>query len=221
MKIITEEDKKLVEKWKPLLDSNNSDVTKIPLIEGHSGKVKLDGSYVPPSSALPPPRQSPHHKLDKNTPSINISKETTKEEKNIKDYKENTRILYCHKCRQTLQFEAIISEFSDSGEYVCLEYSPNKTNDWYKVTDIIVLDTLKNKQTPVDEVSYEQQEADAIEKECEEYEITKDEMIFCDEVDQKMTEEDWNSFGEYHLSAESYNEWLKKKEKAQEELQKL
>lgn len=141
--------------------------------------------------------------------------------KNIKDYKINTRILYCHKRHQTPQFEAIISEFSDSGEYVCLEHSPNKTNDWYKVADIIVLDTLKNKQTPVDEVSYEQQEADAIEKECEEYEITKDTMIFYDEVDQKMTEEDWNSFGEYHLSAESYNEWLKKKEKAQEELQKL
>jgi len=141
--------------------------------------------------------------------------------KNIKDYKENTRILYCHKRHQTPQFEAIISEFSDSGEYVCLEHSPNKTNDWYKVADIIVLDTLKNKQTPVDEVSYEQQEADAIEKECEDYEITKDKMIFYDEVDQKMTEEDWNSFGEYHLSAESYNEWLKKKEKAQEELQKL
>jgi len=122
--------------------------------------------------------------------------------KNIKDYKENTRILYCHKCRQTLQWEAIISEFSDSGEYVCLEHSSNKTNDWYKVADIIVLDTLKNKQTPVDEVSYEQQEADAIEKECEEYEITKDKMIFYDEVDQKMTEEDWNSFGEYHNKSE-------------------
>lgn len=123
--------------------------------------------------------------------------------KNIKDYKENTRILYCHKGRQTPQFEAIISEFSDSGEYVCLEYSSNKTNDWYKVADIIVLDTLKNKQTPVDEVLYEQQEADAIEKECEEYELTKDTMIFYDEVDQKMTEEDWNSFGEYHNKPES------------------
>lgn len=33
MKILTEEDKKLFEKWKPLLDSNNSD-TKVPLIEG-------------------------------------------------------------------------------------------------------------------------------------------------------------------------------------------
>jgi hypothetical protein len=106
--------------------------------------------------------------------------------KNIKDYKVNTRILYCHKRHQTLQWEAIISEFSDSGEYVCLEHSPNETNNWQKVTDIIVLDTLKNKQTPVDEVSYEQQEADAIEKECEEYEITKDKMIFYDEVDQKM-----------------------------------
>lgn len=106
--------------------------------------------------------------------------------KNIKDYKENTRILYCHKRHQTPQFEAIISEFSDSGEYVCLEYSPNKTNDWYKVADIIVLDTLKDKQTPVDEVSYEQQEADAIEEECN-----------------KMTEEDWNSFGEYHNKTES------------------
>lgn len=110
--------------------------------------------------------------------------------KNIKDYKINTRILYCHKRHQTPQFEAIISEFSDSGEYVCLEYSPNKTNDWYKVADIIVLDTLKNKQTPVDEVSYEQQEADAIEKECEECKITKDKMIFYDEVDQKMTEKE-------------------------------
>jgi hypothetical protein len=33
MKILTEEDKKLFEKWKPLLDSNNSD-TKVPLVEG-------------------------------------------------------------------------------------------------------------------------------------------------------------------------------------------
>ena len=33
MKILTEEDKKLFEKWKPLLDSNNSN-TKVPLIEG-------------------------------------------------------------------------------------------------------------------------------------------------------------------------------------------
>jgi hypothetical protein len=33
MKILTEEDKKLFEKWKPLLDSNNSD-TKVHLIEG-------------------------------------------------------------------------------------------------------------------------------------------------------------------------------------------
>jgi type III secretory pathway component EscV len=33
MKILTEEDKKLFEKWKPLLDSNNSD-TKVLLIEG-------------------------------------------------------------------------------------------------------------------------------------------------------------------------------------------
>ena len=33
MKILTEEDKKLFEKWKPLLDSNNSD-TKVPFIEG-------------------------------------------------------------------------------------------------------------------------------------------------------------------------------------------
>lgn len=123
--------------------------------------------------------------------------------KNIKDYKINTRILYCHKRHQTPQFEAIISEFSDSGEYVCLEYSPNKTKDWYKVADIVVLDTLKSKQTPVNEVSYEQQEADAIEKECEDYELTKDEMIFCDEVDQKMTEEDWNSFGEFHNKPES------------------
>ena len=80
MNILTEEDKKkLVEKWKPLLDSKNN-----------NGKVKLDFSYVPPSSALPPPRQSPHHKLDKNTPSINISKETTKEEENIEVKLHNT-----------------------------------------------------------------------------------------------------------------------------------
>jgi hypothetical protein len=39
---------------------------------------------------------------------------------------------------------------------------------------------------------------------------SEDEMIFFDEVDQKMTEEDWNSFGEYHLSPEN-NEWLKQK----------
>lgn len=144
--------------------------------------------------------------------------------KNIKDYKENTRILYCHKCRQTLQWEAIISEFSDSGEYVCLEHYLNKTKDWYKVADIIVLDTLKNKHSKnieefikkereqftreealfqkYDKMSYEQQEADAIEKECEDYEIKKDEIIFYDEVDQKMTGEDWNSFGEYHNKPE-------------------
>jgi hypothetical protein len=39
------------------------------------------------------------------------------------------------------------------------------------------------------------------------------------EDDPRMTEEDWNSFGEYHLSPKNL-EWLKQKEKAQEELQK-
>jgi hypothetical protein len=177
----------------------------------------------------------------------------TTRSKSIKDYKENTRILYCHKCRQTLQWEAIISEFSDTGEYVCLEHSHNKTNDWCKVTDIIVLDTLKNKHSKnieefikkereqftreealfqkYDKMSYEQQEADAIEKECEEYEITKDKMIFFDEVDQKMTngpdfrmtEEGYNSFGEYHLKQDvnEWKEWKEKRAKADEELQKL
>jgi hypothetical protein len=177
----------------------------------------------------------------------------TTRSKSIKDYKENTRILYCHKCHQTLQWEAIISEFSDTGEYVCLENSHNKTNDWCKVTDIIVLDTLKNKHSKnieefikkereqftreealfqkYDKMSYEQQEADAIEKECEEYEITKDKMIFYDEVDQemtngpdfRMTEEDWNSFGEYHLKQDvnEWKEWKEKRAKADEELQKL
>ena len=51
----------------------------------------------------------------------------------------------------------------------------------------------------------------------------ENEMIFFDEVDQKMTEEDWNSFGEYHLK-QDVNEWKKWKEKrakADEELQKL
>ena len=165
--------------------------------------------------------------------------------KNIKDYKENTRILYCHKCRQTLQWEAIISEFSDSGEYVCLEDSHNETNDWYKVTDIIVLDTLKNKHSKnieefikkereqftreealfqkYDKMSYEQQEADSIEKECEEYEITKDKMIFYDGPNFRMTEDDWNSFGEYHLKPDvnEWKQWKEKRAKADEELQKL
>ena len=165
--------------------------------------------------------------------------------KNIKDYKENTRILYCHKCRQTLQREAIISEFSDSGEYVCLEHSHNETNDWYKVADIIVLDTLKNKHSKnieefikkereqftreealfqkYDKMSYEQQEADSIEKECEEYEITKDKMIFYDGPNFRMTEDDWNSFGEYHLKPDvnEWKQWKEKRAKADEELQKL
>jgi hypothetical protein len=170
----------------------------------------------------------------------------TTRSKSIKDYKENTRILYCHKCRQTLQWEAIISEFSDTGEYVCLEHSHNKTNDWYKVTDIIVLDTLKNKHSKnieefikkereqftreealfqkYDKMSYEQQEADAIEKECEEYEITKDKMIFYDEVDQKMTEEGYNEFGEYILSPknlELQKKWREKKAKFDEDFAKI
>jgi hypothetical protein len=170
----------------------------------------------------------------------------TTRSKSIKDYKENTRILYCHKCHQTLQWEAIISEFSDTGEYVCLENSHNKTNDWYEVTDIIVLDTLKNKHSKnieefikkereqftreealfqkYDKMSYEQQEADAIEKECEEYEITKDKMIFFDEVDQKMTEEGYNEFGEYILSPknlELQKKWREKKAKFDEDFAKI
>ena len=36
----------------------------------------------------------------------------------------------------------------------------------------------------------------------------------------RMTEEDWNSFGEYHLKPD-VNEWKEKRAKADEELQKL
>jgi hypothetical protein len=52
---------------------------------------------------------------------------------------------------------------------------------------------------------------------------SEDEMIFFDEVDQKMTEEDWNSFGEYHLKQDvnEWKEWKEKRAKADEELQKL
>ena len=39
------------------------------------------------------------------------------------------------------------------------------------------------------------------------------------EDDPRMTEEDWNSFGGYHLSPKNL-EWFKQKDKAQEELQK-
>jgi hypothetical protein len=59
----------------------------------------------------------------------------------------------------------------------------------------------------------------------------ENEMIFFDEVDQKMTdgpnfrmtEEDWNSFGEYHLKPDvnEWKEWKEKRAKADEELQKL
>jgi hypothetical protein len=38
--------------------------------------------------------------------------------------------------------------------------------------------------------------------------------------DFRMTEEDWNSFGEYHLKPD-VNEWEEKRAKADEELQKL
>jgi hypothetical protein len=38
--------------------------------------------------------------------------------------------------------------------------------------------------------------------------------------DFRMTEEDWNSFGEYHLKPD-VNEWKEKRAKADEELQKL
>lgn len=43
------------------------------------------------------------------------------------------------------------------------------------------------------------------------------------EDDQKMTEEDWNSFGEYHLRQDinEWEEWMEKRAKADEELQKL
>ena len=51
----------------------------------------------------------------------------------------------------------------------------------------------------------------------------ENEMIFFDEVDQKMTEEDWNSFGEYHFKQDinEWEEWMEKRAKADEELQKL
>lgn len=72
--------RKLVEKWKPLLD-NKSNLTKIPIIEGQeqwsmnkNNKIEITGSYNPPSSPVPPPRPSPHHKLDKNVPSSDESK---------------------------------------------------------------------------------------------------------------------------------------------------
>jgi len=60
---------------------------------------------------------------------------------------------------------------------------------------------------------------------------SENEMIFYDEVDQKMTdgpnfrmtEDDWNSFGEYHLEQDvnEWKEWKEKRAKADEELQKL
>jgi hypothetical protein len=52
---------------------------------------------------------------------------------------------------------------------------------------------------------------------------SENEMVFYDEVDQKMTEEDWNSFGEYHLRQDinEWKEWKEKRAKADEELQKL
>jgi hypothetical protein len=43
------------------------------------------------------------------------------------------------------------------------------------------------------------------------------------EDDPRMTEEDWNSFGEYHLKQDvnEWKEWKEKRAKADEELQKL
>ena len=52
----------------------------------------------------------------------------------------------------------------------------------------------------------------------------ENEMIFFDEVDQKMTEEGYNEFGEYILSPknlELQKKWKEKRAKADEELQKL
>lgn len=129
----------------------------------------------------------------------------TTDPKNIKDYKVGTRILYCNLRHQNHQREAIISEFSDSGEYVCLEYASDKTNDWYNVKDIIIFDTLKDKPSKdvedfikkeaeqfakeealfqkYDKMSYEQKVADAIEEEC------------------RMTEEDYDKI--------DWDQWMK------------
>jgi hypothetical protein len=64
---------------------------------------------------------------------------------NIKDYKANTRVLFKYKSTTIgAVFEGIILEFSDSGEYVCIQNTIGKTH-WHQTKDLHVEDTLKNK----------------------------------------------------------------------------
>lgn len=68
----------------------------------------------------------------------------TTESIDIKDYKVNTRILFKYKSTIGTVFEGIILEFSDSGEYVCIQ-APDLKIHWHKVNEIQVVDTLQNK----------------------------------------------------------------------------
>jgi hypothetical protein len=63
---------------------------------------------------------------------------------NIKDYKVNTRVLFKYKSTISTVFEGVILEFSDSGEYVCIQNTVGKTH-WHQTKDLHVEDTLKNK----------------------------------------------------------------------------